>query len=293
MRYCLILILSALSIGCSQPDKIENWIGITFKTYTIQKHLSPEQTIKSSQEVHTSIKDSTILLSATTPGVHEIQIWNTRSCQIDEIVHFTVTQNPEYNPEWESWEGKVQEGITDKQLDPFVQSRPDRQLKTGESFPEFILIDQNGKKIDNSYFYGKITHLNTWYFGCAPCMEEVPFLNMLKEEYSNDTNVQFISFFKDSIINQGSKILFFPPHKFSNLSIEELNEAYLNEPFTYTQVSNCDSFLIKNNMRSFPQNIIVDGNGKITYHQFGASIGDNSNLIRNLKNQIELIRCMK
>ena len=48
--------------------------------------------------------------------------------------------------------------------------------------PEFSGITLDGKKIDSTFFTGKVTLLNFLSIGCQPCMKELPFLHQLDSE---------------------------------------------------------------------------------------------------------------
>jgi peroxiredoxin len=46
--------------------------------------------------------------------------------------------------------------------------------------PEFSLKDVNGKQYDLKQLKGKVVVLNFWFIGCAPCMAEMPELNLIR-----------------------------------------------------------------------------------------------------------------
>ena len=54
--------------------------------------------------------------------------------------------------------------------------------------PEFILTDQYGESHSLSDYRGKIVFLNFWATWCPPCRAEMPYIQELYEEYSQDQN---------------------------------------------------------------------------------------------------------
>lgn len=54
--------------------------------------------------------------------------------------------------------------------------------------PEFTLTDQYGESHSLSDYRGKIVFLNFWATWCPPCRAEMPYIQELYEEYSQDQN---------------------------------------------------------------------------------------------------------
>ncbi len=77
----------------------------------------------------------------------------------------------------------------------------------GKSVPEFSHYDYlTSEVVTPSIFDGKTTLLNFWFYGCKPCMEEMPALQKLKEDWEGEDDVQFISVCLDSIYIQDGGI---------------------------------------------------------------------------------------
>lgn len=65
---------------------------------------------------------------------------------------------------------------------------------TGKVVPDFTAKDLNGTTYTGGIVRdGKITFLNFWYVGCAPCIAEMPNLNRLYEMTKDNPDVQFFS----------------------------------------------------------------------------------------------------
>jgi peroxiredoxin len=138
-----------------------------------------------------------------------------------------------------------------------------KKSRLGTNLHSFRVTDIYGKEISTSDLKGKVIVLNFWYIGCSPCEMERLSLNELKQSYSNNSNVVFISFTTDT----------------ANL------RAYLKtSPFSYRIVSKSKEF-IKNtfDIKVCPESFVVDPNGRISFHASGTGIG----IRQILKEQIE------
>ncbi|MEP6647754.1 MAG: TlpA disulfide reductase family protein [Saprospiraceae bacterium] len=67
----------------------------------------------------------------------------------------------------------------------------------GAQLPEFAGTTMDGKKIDKSYFEGKVSVINFWFEGCMPCEAEMPGFNKLVEKYKSQP-VNFLAIGRDS-----------------------------------------------------------------------------------------------
>ena len=62
----------------------------------------------------------------------------------------------------------------------------DRNVVAGDSAPDFEIATDDGRKISNSNFGGKILVLNFWATWCPPCISELPSLNAMAAELKGD-----------------------------------------------------------------------------------------------------------
>lgn len=58
--------------------------------------------------------------------------------------------------------------------------------------PAFSLTSLDGQQFDLGSLRGKVVVLDFWFTGCAPCLEEIPKLNSLVDEFK-DKDVVFIA----------------------------------------------------------------------------------------------------
>ena len=54
----------------------------------------------------------------------------------------------------------------------------------GQRRPDFTLSDSNGVPVSASDFEGDVWLVNFWATWCAPCVEEMPMLSQLQQEYA-------------------------------------------------------------------------------------------------------------
>ncbi|MBD0372960.1 MAG: TlpA family protein disulfide reductase [Pyrinomonadaceae bacterium] len=58
--------------------------------------------------------------------------------------------------------------------------------------PAFNVTSLDGKQFDSASLRGKVVVIDFWFTGCPPCLEELPKLNSLVEEFKNK-DVVFIA----------------------------------------------------------------------------------------------------
>lgn len=124
----------------------------------------------------------------------------------------------------------------------------------GSTFSQMETTDLDGNTIDSSIFADrKITLVNSWNVGCTPCVNELPELNKVNEEYA-DQGAAVIGLYND--LGMG-------------ISEDEMNQIkeILNQAGAgYTQIK-VDGTLASDdtilNMMVFPTTYVVDSNGTI------------------------------
>ena len=114
----------------------------------------------------------------------------------------------------------------------------------GQQFPDFNLTDLKGRTWSKEALQGKTLAVKTWFIRCKPCIEEMPQLNELVEEYSENENVVFLSLSLDSE--------------------EELQKFLSEKEFKYAVVPNQKAFIEDTlGFSIYPTHIIVEPSGKI------------------------------
>lgn len=117
-------------------------------------------------------------------------------------------------------------------------------LEEGKQFPSYNFTDIEGNSYSNKDLYGKTVFIKTWFIACAPCIEEMPDLNKLVNEYSNRDDVVFISLALDKP--------------------EALKEFLTKRKFDYKVVSEQGDFIYENLVNlAYPTHFIIGPDGAI------------------------------
>ncbi len=122
------------------------------------------------------------------------------------------------------------------------QAHPFLEKKIGQHFPIENYKNDEGKNFSPTELEGKISLINFWSTNCAPCIEELPYLNKLKEALG--TKVNFIAITHDP---KEKVDKFLAKHTFNFVHITD-SEQELKSYFS----------LIRN-----PLNFIIDKNGNV------------------------------
>ncbi len=112
----------------------------------------------------------------------------------------------------------------------------------GTQAPDFSLTDINGNTISLQQSKGKVIVLNFWFTSCKPCIDEIPELNEVFENYKLNTDVVFASI----TFNQINQVKSF------------LTKHAIQYPVFADAMSTIDLFGIK----SYPTNIVIGKNGR-------------------------------
>ena len=73
-----------------------------------------------------------------------------------------------------------------------------KAVLVGAEFPDnVVLVDSEGHKVDFSTFKGKYVYIDVWASWCAPCCNEVPYLQALEKELEG-SDVVFVSVSTDT-----------------------------------------------------------------------------------------------
>lgn len=209
---------------------------------------------------------------------------------IDDTIVKTLTLKPKpnehFDPAWSLLDcSETPTPLTGEQYRAYSTHCKYRMLN--QPVRNFSLETMEGHKLDSTSLTGKITFLNFWYYGCLPCMAELPAINKLQEIYQNDDEVQLFSMFKDSIKTiANDSLLFETPSMLSSRK-----ERYFFVNSTLTQVPNVDPFLSHFGVGGFPTNMIIDQDGIIRFILVGAYIErDNWHLTDVFANEINKLK---
>ncbi|MCU0439514.1 MAG: TlpA family protein disulfide reductase [Raineya sp.] len=142
-------------------------------------------------------------------------------------------------------------------------------FKIGDQMPSFVVTDIQGKKWTMEELQNKIVVMNFWFVECPPCIEEIPSLNKLVEEYKNNQNVVFLAF--------------------SNSDKAKIDKFLKNKTFSYNHIPQEQSkfFLEQWKIKVYPINMIVN-KGKVAFSRSGGLKSEKEDIMYlMLKNEIQ------
>ena len=129
--------------------------------------------------------------------------------------------------------------------------------------PSFKLKQINGSEFDSKSLIGKPTLINFWFTSCAPCLEEIPLLNQIKESHSQEVNFVAITF-EDS---------------------DEITAFLDGNPFNFVQLVDAKDFIRILDVKTYPRTLITDKDLVIRFISKGKP-KDLAALEMELRNQI-------
>jgi peroxiredoxin len=124
----------------------------------------------------------------------------------------------------------------------------------GQTRPDFTLGDVNGDPVSAADFDGQIVLFNFWATWCTPCVEEMPMLSGLQQDFAN-RGLQVVGIALDD------------PHKAGNFAAQ-LGIAYP------VLVGTTDAILVGrrfgNRAGMLPYSVLVDSDGIVRWAYLGA-----------------------
>ena len=115
--------------------------------------------------------------------------------------------------------------------------------------PDWSLLDLNGKKVSLSDFKGSPIFLEAWLSSCSHCMESLPKIKQIENEFGNKIQVVTVNFDYD---------------------LAETNETMTAKNINYTVLQGDAVFDQNYDLRSFPSYFVIDSDGTIVYSERGA-----------------------
>lgn len=139
--------------------------------------------------------------------------------------------------------------IADKNISSTIQNvaqiELENFLKEGQGMKPFRFVDLNGHLYTSENTKGKIVVLKCWFIHCKKCVEEMPELNKIVQQYKNRDDIVFVSLASDS---------------------EATLKKFLSKRnFDYAVVPNQKEFMDTTlNLEIYPTHFIIDKKGTIT-----------------------------
>ncbi len=137
----------------------------------------------------------------------------------------------------------------------------DQYSREGQVLPPMDFVDLKGRRYSSDNTRGKIVVIKCWFIHCQACVQEMPKLNRLVEQYRNRKDIIFVSLASDSK--------------------DKLTEFLKKTEFSYAVVPGMDDYM-SNKLRvsSYPTHFIINKEGKIS-----KMVGDANELIVSLHNE--------
>lgn len=149
-----------------------------------------------------------------------------------------------------------------------TEKRIIKKEKLGTDFPEFALADIDGYLIDKAKLKGKVTVINFWFVGCAPCEMERPELNALARMYEGNDSVVFISLARNDI--------------------NQLRTFLAEHPFSFKPIPTAkDEIKARFGVDNYPVTVILDKEGKYVFNCTGTGIGISHILKREIESALK------
>jgi cytochrome c biogenesis protein CcmG/thiol:disulfide interchange protein DsbE len=142
-------------------------------------------------------------------------------------------------------------------------------VAAGSQAPDFSFPDLEGKNVSLSDFRGKVVLLNIWATWCRPCVEEMPSIERLYNQFKDDDFVVLAV----SIDIKGKKVVD-PFMKLYNLSFKALldTKGAIRNAYQTTGV---------------PESYIIDKNGIILEKVIGSIDWSSPKMFQYFKTQLE------
>ncbi|MES2829169.1 MAG: redoxin domain-containing protein [Bacteroidota bacterium] len=127
--------------------------------------------------------------------------------------------------------------------------------------PNFVVTDENGKKVTLADFKGKTIILDFWATWCGPCKASFPAMQMVVNQYLKDPNVKFLFIHtcESSKTPQKDAVEFLKANNFSLPLYMDLKDPATNKS---PAISLFD-------VQGIPTKFIVDGQGQIRFKLTG------------------------
>lgn len=124
-------------------------------------------------------------------------------------------------------------------FDPYA----DTKKYIGTRFQIEKFVNEKQKNFDKNFLNGKPTFINFWFTRCPPCIEEIPLLNKLKEQYKGKANFITISFNDKKTIDDFIK----------------------QQPFNFQHITDSKKQIDELKISAFPTSLVLDKKGIVKF----------------------------
>ncbi len=135
-----------------------------------------------------------------------------------------------------------------KAINNTITKNPEANFTKGEKAYDFIATDLDGNTFKLSDLKGQVVILNFWFTNCGPCIQEMPELNNLADNFKNK-KVKFlaVTFNKKEIVEQFLK----------------------TKDFNFTLIPNANNIISLYGVSTYPTTIVINKKGEIVTKEVG------------------------
>lgn len=139
-----------------------------------------------------------------------------------------------------------------------------RVIDVGDRAPDFAVTTENGRRITESEFGGKLLILNFWATWCPPCVEEMPSLNEFARQMS-DSGVVVLGVSVDKNERAYKQFL-----ERSRLQFQVARDPEADIPTEYGTFR-------------WPETYVIDRNGKVILKYIGPKDWTSSQIVNEVR----------
>ncbi len=142
-----------------------------------------------------------------------------------------------------------------------------------------------GKPFDSNALLSKISVIDCWYYGCPACMIEAEELQNIMPRFKSDSEVQFLSFFRDSAYTQRGKAYFYKQYFRKNAKTQTFTKMieWSPEPYSAQHFYNLSQYESALSSPGYPVTYLTDKNGVVRCILEGASEGIGAIIERQIR----------
>lgn len=199
----------------------------------------------------------------------------------DTIININIVART--NPKYERAKRKVDSWDSSLHFDSLASYIYSYEL-ANKPFPQITVAAIDGNILNlPADVSGKISVLNAWYYGCPPCMAEIPGLNRLKELYDSE-DVRFIALFKDSAYKAKGGMRFYNEYYSSKKG--HVKEYTPYDQYHFQHAYGIDRYAGQLTIYGYPKTFLLDKEGFVRIVIDGGS----DKIASMLDQQIELYK---
>lgn len=150
------------------------------------------------------------------------------------------------------------------EVNPIRVEKESRKLRAKPA-PTIEVKDLANEKITLNFAQNSITVVNLWFEGCKPCLQEIPYLNLIVDSLEDKVNFVAISLDQPDVVN----------------------EFLSSTEFKYQHFANGKSAANRFGADTYPMHLIINKKGEIIYRKTGYGTYSIYTLFVEIKNLLQ------